>query len=143
MTTMHHHLYTIVFPIRWADLDAYQHVNHAQFAIYMQEARIAWLDSVGLPIDEQPVQFPIVDLHLTFKRPLLFPGNVQVDLYSEKPEGRKWKIHHVLRHTSDLATECATGTIIAVCLDKATQKVVLIPETFYRCLVGSDVVREE
>jgi len=138
MTPSYRHLYTAILPIRWADLDAYNHVNHAQYAIYMQEARIAWLEEVGIPLDKQPVVFPIVDLHIVYKKPLLFPGNVQVQLFTEQPQGRKWKIHHILSHSDDVTVECATGAIIAVCVDRATQKVVNIPEEFYQKLWASE-----
>jgi acyl-CoA thioester hydrolase len=34
-------------PVRWSDLDPYGHVNHAVYFTYLEQARIAALESIG------------------------------------------------------------------------------------------------
>ncbi|MGO3328380.1 acyl-CoA thioesterase [Gordonia sp. (in: high G+C Gram-positive bacteria)] len=34
-------------PVRWSDMDAFGHINHARVVTLMEEARIAWLLSAG------------------------------------------------------------------------------------------------
>lgn len=34
-------------PVRWSDMDAFGHVNHARMVTLMEEARIQWLLSAG------------------------------------------------------------------------------------------------
>ena len=34
-------------PVRWSDMDAFGHINHARVITLMEEARVAWLLSVG------------------------------------------------------------------------------------------------
>ncbi|MDV6307638.1 thioesterase family protein [Gordonia amicalis] len=34
-------------PVRWSDMDAFGHINHARMVTLMEEARIAWLLSAG------------------------------------------------------------------------------------------------
>jgi acyl-CoA thioester hydrolase len=34
-------------PVRWSDMDAFGHINHARMITLMEEARVAWLLSVG------------------------------------------------------------------------------------------------
>ena len=34
-------------PVRWSDMDAFGHVNHARMVTLMEEARIEWLLSAG------------------------------------------------------------------------------------------------
>ena len=33
--------------IRWRDVDAYQHVNNAVYATYLEECRDEWLEAAG------------------------------------------------------------------------------------------------
>lgn len=34
-------------PVRWSDMDAFGHINHARMITLMEEARVAWLLSAG------------------------------------------------------------------------------------------------
>ncbi|WP_207841600.1 acyl-CoA thioesterase [Williamsia soli] len=34
-------------PVRWSDMDAFGHINHARMITLMEEARVAWLISAG------------------------------------------------------------------------------------------------
>ncbi|MBB1012843.1 acyl-CoA thioesterase, partial [Dietzia kunjamensis] len=36
-------------PVRWSDQDLYHHVNHARMITLIEEARIPWLFSEGMP----------------------------------------------------------------------------------------------
>ncbi|MEO8958770.1 MAG: acyl-CoA thioesterase [Rudaea sp.] len=40
------HLINVSMTLRWRDLDAYNHVNTSTFLTYLEEARIAWLESL-------------------------------------------------------------------------------------------------
>ncbi|MFW0789668.1 acyl-CoA thioesterase [Gordonia sp. CPCC 205333] len=39
--------FTATVPVRWSDMDAFGHVNHARMVTLMEEARIEWLLSAG------------------------------------------------------------------------------------------------
>lgn len=39
--------FTASVPVRWSDMDAFGHVNHARMVTLMEEARISWLLSAG------------------------------------------------------------------------------------------------
>ncbi|KJR08529.1 acyl-CoA thioesterase [Gordonia sp. PS3] len=41
------HAFTAQVPVRWSDMDAFGHVNHARMVTLMEEARIQWLLSAG------------------------------------------------------------------------------------------------
>lgn len=67
------------FNIAWGDMDALGHVNNVRYFDYFQEARIEWLASMHL--DMQQTSGPIV-LHIacTYLKPLVYPATVT--LYS-------------------------------------------------------------
>ena len=39
--------YTAQVEVRWSDMDAFGHINHARMVTLMEEARIQWLLSAG------------------------------------------------------------------------------------------------
>jgi acyl-CoA thioester hydrolase len=67
--------------IRYSDLDPNEHVNHARYLIYLEEARLAFRrllnDEYGLPED---VTWPIAELTIRYLRSATYPGSVTVEL---------------------------------------------------------------
>ena len=67
--------------IRYSDLDPNEHVNHARYLIYLEEARLAFrrrLDrDLGLP---DTVTWPIADLTIRYLRSAEYPGMLTVEL---------------------------------------------------------------
>ncbi|MGV9676393.1 acyl-CoA thioesterase [Nocardia sp. NPDC003482] len=55
--------------VRWSDMDAFQHINHARMVTLLEEARIPWL------FDDRPTSglrsgCVMVDLHVRYKAQL-------------------------------------------------------------------------
>ena len=68
-------------PIRWGDMDAYGHVNNTVYFRYMEQARVEWIEAMGIvvrPGGEGPV---IINASCTFLIPLTYPGEVEVRTY--------------------------------------------------------------
>ncbi len=67
--------------IRYSDLDPNEHVNHARYLIYLEEARLAFrrlLDrELGLPAS---VTWPIAELTIRYLRSAEYPGSLTVEL---------------------------------------------------------------
>jgi len=67
--------------IRYSDLDPNEHVNHARYLIYLEEARLAFrrlLDrELGLP---ESVTWPIAELTIRYLRSAAYPGALTVEL---------------------------------------------------------------
>jgi acyl-CoA thioester hydrolase len=55
--------------IRWHDLDAYQHVNNAVFATYLEECRDEWLETVLGAVDTL-WDFVLARVAIDFRREL-------------------------------------------------------------------------
>ena len=49
--------YTSKVYVRWADLDAFGHVNNATYLIYAQEARFAWSKMLEMVVARAEVDF--------------------------------------------------------------------------------------
>jgi acyl-CoA thioester hydrolase len=67
--------------IRYSDLDPNEHVNHARYLIYLEEARLAFRRllnrEVGLP---EQVTWPIAELTIRYLRSAAYPGSLVVEL---------------------------------------------------------------
>jgi YbgC/YbaW family acyl-CoA thioester hydrolase len=58
--------------VRWGELDAYRHVNHATYLSYLEHARVAALESVGWGMDALSAagyQVVVVRIDIRFRRP--------------------------------------------------------------------------
>jgi acyl-CoA thioester hydrolase len=86
--------------VRFSDVDIYGHVNNVKYFEYYQEARLAYLTSMGR--DEQENRFAVVvaRVNVDYKRPILFRsepytveswvsrvGNSSFDLSAEIKDG--------------------------------------------------------
>ena len=74
--------------IRWGDMDAMGHVNNTVYFRYMEQARIAWFESL-VPQAEQwgDIGIVIVNASCNFRRPLSYPGTVEVKVLAGPPGG--------------------------------------------------------
>ncbi|MET0316450.1 MAG: thioesterase family protein, partial [Rhodococcus fascians] len=46
--------YHATITVRWSDMDAFAHINHARMVTLLEEARIEWLLSTGDAPGERP-----------------------------------------------------------------------------------------
>jgi len=61
-------------PVRWGDMDAMGHVNNAVYFRYMEQARIAWFETL-VPRAEawSAMSIVIVNASCTFRKPINYP----------------------------------------------------------------------
>ncbi|WP_432421556.1 acyl-CoA thioesterase, partial [Nocardia brasiliensis] len=53
--------------VRWSDMDAFQHVNHARMVTLLEEARIPWLLEPGRPTAALGTGCVLADLRVRFR----------------------------------------------------------------------------
>jgi acyl-CoA thioester hydrolase len=70
--------------VRWRDLDAYNHVNNANFLTYLEEARLVWLS--GIDGDWKTSEFsPVLAAsEVNFRGQIEWPGELVVEVHCEK-----------------------------------------------------------
>ena len=74
------HVYEEHFPVRWADQDAYGHVNNTVYFRFFEEARIRWLNDEAIIPDGEEEGPVIVTTAATFHQELQYPATVRVEL---------------------------------------------------------------
>lgn len=58
--------------VRFSDVDVYGHVNNVKYFEYYQEARLAFLISLGRETGEEGFRLVVARLDVDYKRPILF-----------------------------------------------------------------------
>ena len=112
--------------IRWGDMDAMGHVNNTVYFRYMEQARISWFDTL-VPQDEawKTTGLVIANAACNFKRPINYPGTVEVRVLAGAPGGSSVATFYELLVDGEL---CADGAATVVFIDIEKQKPVRIPE---------------
>jgi acyl-CoA thioester hydrolase len=112
-------------PIRWGDMDAMGHVNNTVYFRYMEQARIGWFDAL-VPEEAawRSTGIVIVNASCNFKRPINYPGTVEVRVFAGAPGGSSVPTYYELMMDEELY---ADGAAVVVFIDMATQKPMRIP----------------
>jgi acyl-CoA thioester hydrolase len=124
-------------PIRWGDMDAMGHVNNTVYFRYMEQARISWFDAL-VPEHEawQSTGIVIVNASCHYKRPITYPGTVEVRLHVGAPGGSSVPTFYELRVDAD-PVPYADGAAVVVFIEMKKQKPVRIPEGIRKRLLES------
>jgi acyl-CoA thioester hydrolase len=112
--------------VRWGDMDAMGHVNNTVYFRYMEQARISWFDAL-VPDNEAWKATGIVIANATcnFKRPINYPGTVDVQVFIGPPGGSSVPTFYELNISGELY---ADGAATVVFIDMQKQKPIRIPQ---------------
>ena len=78
---MNHYPFTVKFPVHWGDMDAFGHVNHTRYLVWMETARIKFFDEVGLDWRDESTPGPILaHLDVNYLDPVHFPARLECGL---------------------------------------------------------------
>ena len=76
--------YVAPVPVRWSDIDMYQHVNHATMVTLLEEARVPFL-SPAFALDVAIVGLLVADVRVTYKGQLrLTDSPLQVTIWVKR-----------------------------------------------------------
>jgi acyl-CoA thioester hydrolase len=126
-------------PIRWGDMDAMGHLNNTVYFRFMEQARISWFEAL-VPDTEawQTTGIVIVNASCNYKRPITYPGTVEIRVLVGAPGGSSVPTYYELRVDADPAPY-ADGAAVVVFVDMKKQKPVRIPESIRERLLQAAV----
>jgi acyl-CoA thioester hydrolase len=106
--------------VRFAETDAMGVVHHAAYLPYLEEARVAYLRSVGRPYAEiraSGTDIAVVEAHVRYRCPLRFDDVVRVHVRLGSPTRSTFQIAYLLMVGE---TAAATAVTMHACLDAVT-----------------------
>ena len=114
------HMFRTPVSLRWSDLDAFNHVNNSRYLTFLEQARIEWFETLDEPwMDDQSA--PVVaSATLNFKRPIAYPAQVAVELFTDRLGTSSVVIGHRIV-AADGTVHC-DGHVVAVWVDRQTGK---------------------
>lgn len=114
-----------VFAIEWGDMDALGHVNNGRYFDYFQQARIEWLESIQLDMDQHtgPV---VIHVACTFLKPIVYPATLTLKSSLHSPGRSSIMMDHEIYQGEALMTQ---GTSKIVWIDYRKGQSVPLPES--------------
>jgi len=84
---------TVRLPItvRYAETDAMGVVHHSSYVVWLEAARVEWLEQIGLPytqIEAQGLAFAVVELGLVYRQPARFGERVEIEVWLSEATSR-------------------------------------------------------
>lgn len=77
-------VFRMSIPLRWSDLDAFNHVNNARYLTFIEQARIEWLGSIDASWVTDEYGPVLAQALLNYRLPIEYPASVFVELFSER-----------------------------------------------------------
>ena len=122
--------FSIPIPVRYSDLDAQGHVNHARYFSFMEEARFKYIVAVGLWTgtgDFNAVGQIVAEAACSYKKPIFINQTVEIAVRTARLGNKSLDMEYRLRVGEE---EVATGRTVQVCYDYGTRRSIPIPRAW-------------
>lgn len=124
----------VAIPTRWMDNDVYAHVNNVVYYSWFDTAVNAMLIAEGLlAIGESPVVSLVAETGCTYFESVSFPETVEVGLAVDRL-GTSSVTYRLAVFREGSGDAAAQGHFVHVCVDRATQRPVPMPDDMRRTL---------
>ena len=121
-------VFRIVLGVRWGDMDAFNHVNNAQYLRYLEEARVQWLASLpGVSMTDRitPV---LVASQVNYRQPIEWPNEIAIELFIDRTGNSSLTMGHRMVAAHDASVLYSDGSVVMVWIDTRTGKSVPLPD---------------
>ncbi len=119
-------LIRVPMPVRWRDLDAFNHVNNATYLTYLEDARLQWLMQIRGEWRNAHAMPVLVASQLNYRRPIAWPARISVELDCQRMGNSSLTLGHRIVD-DDQETVCCDGHVVTVWMDPSTGKPVPLP----------------
>lgn len=117
---------TTSIEVRFADLDAYGHVNNAVYFTYLETARVKLFREGFADLVEEGLQFLVVEASCRYRKPIGLNDQVLVDISPVNPGRSSFTLDYRLHNGS--GTLFAEARTVMVCFDTRKGKAVSLPD---------------
>ncbi len=123
-------IFRVSLPIRWGDLDAFNHVSNVAYLRYIEECRARWMESVPSHWQGSEAGPVVANITINYRQPILWPATIQITLKPLSPGRSSIKLEHEVRsETGDEKAPIlyADATTTLVWIDKKKGESVPLP----------------
>ncbi len=117
--------------VRYGDLDPQGHVNNAKYLTYFEQARVAYIQHLGLWDGKSflDVGMILADVQVTFHAAVRFGQELRVGVRVTRLGGKSFKTTYCL-NDAHTRKELATGSATLVAYDYRARETISIPEVW-------------
>ena len=127
--------------VEWGEMDAFGHVNNANYLRWFESARIAYFEMIAVSIgakDASPWVPILARATVDFKKPVTYPDTITVEASVTKLGNTSFTMaYRAVSPTLGLAAE---GEAIVVLLDPATGQKTPLPEALRVAITSLEAV---
>jgi acyl-CoA thioester hydrolase len=117
--------------VRWSDMDALGHVNNSRYFTYLEEARLAWFESLPEPWYDDKKSPVVARASCDFRLPITENGTVLVTSRPGPPGNSSLTLHSEITDEADERT-FAVAEIVLVWIDRESGRACPLPEALRR-----------
>lgn len=121
-------LFVARLDVRWRDLDAFNHVNNANYLTYLEEARLQWLSQVPGPWFDEGSMPVLAASEINYRQPIAWPASLVVELRCERLGNSSLTLGHRIVDAAYAPRLYSDGRVVLVWMNPLTGKPVPLPE---------------
>jgi len=118
-------LFQLDIPVRWRDLDAFNHVNNASYLGFIEEARVMWFKSLSEDWAGESSAPILAAITVNYRRPMGWPETARIELIAERLGTKSLTLGHRICAANSPDTLYADGNTVLVWVDRTGQSVPL------------------
>ncbi len=120
---------------RYSETDQMGIIHHSNYLIYMEQARLSWLDELGFSyarMEEDGALLPVYQIDIKYSKPIRFNDEITVIVRLSKIPTTRVVFDYEIRNSSDQL--CATAHLVLVFTDSKTFRPMKpLPDFLKRC----------
>ncbi len=131
--------------VRYADIDAQGHLNNAKYLTYFEQARILYLEQLGLLSKGQSfmdIGFIIADIHIKYLAPVFLGASIRVGVRTEAIGNKSITVRQTIED-AESAKLYADGTVVLVAYDYHTHQATPVPDNWRQKFTDYEGTKED
>ena len=120
--------------VRFADLDAYGHVNNAVFFTYLETARVKLFREDFAEMMQSGLFFLVAEASCRYRKPIELHDRVHIDISAEDFCRSSFTLNYLIHDNK--GKEFAEARTVMVCFDQRRGKTISLPDHFRAALGG-------
>jgi acyl-CoA thioester hydrolase len=128
--------FSVALPVRYSDIDAQGHLNHARYLSFMEEARFQYARALGLwtdLTDFNAVGQIVAEASCTYRRPVQLGQTVDVAVRTTRLGRKSLEMDYELSVDGAIV---ATGRTVQVAYDYHTHQSIPVPAAWREALAS-------
>ncbi|WP_416443101.1 acyl-CoA thioesterase [Leeuwenhoekiella sp. A16] len=121
--------YNTLIRVRYAETDKMGVVHHSNYAVYLELARIEWLNALGVSyksMEENGVMLPVYEMKFSFMQPAYFDDNLTIETELESMPGARISFSYKISNQHGKLITRASTTLVFV--DMKTNRPIRCPQ---------------